>query len=187
MDDPGLRPTTEIRDVMLNSMDGMFGQLMQRLDGLTNDEYLWEPTQDSWSVRTKPDDGSIVVDGAGEREIDPPPVPTIAWRLWHISIDCFDDYTRRFGGDESDAGPEWTLDAAEAVAIAQSNWQTYRSLVARLDWWSELGDSWGPWSQHCVADMVIHASNELVHHGAEIALLRDLFRSSGGLAAPRPS
>lgn len=187
MDDPGHRPTTDVRDVVLTSMDGMFGQLVQRLDGLTNEEYLWEPTPNSWSVHTSPGDGTVVVDGAGVREIDPAPVPTIAWRLWHIAIDCFDDYTRRFGGDQSDATPLWTLDASEAIEIARSKWQAYRSLVSELDWWGELGDSWGPWSQHCVADMVMHASNEMVHHGAEIGLLRDLYRSSGGVRVQPPS
>lgn len=177
MDDPSARPTTEIRDVILHSMDGMFGQLIGRLEGLTDGEYLWEPTTDAWSVRSGAND-EVVVDGAGVREIDPAPVTTIAWRLWHIAIDCFDDYTRRFSGDQSDALPHWTLDAAEATNILAGTWEAYRSLVIGLDWWSELGDSWGPWGQHCVADMVIHASNELVHHGAEIGLLRDLYRAS---------
>ncbi len=177
MDDPGIRPTTEIRDVILHSMDGMFSQLISRLDGLTNEEYLWEPAIDTWSVRSGPD-GRVVVDGAGVREIDPAPMTTIAWRLWHISIDCFDDYARRFGGDQSNSLAHWTLDPGEAIDILVRKWQTYRSLVAGLDWWSELGDSWGPWAQHCVADMVIHASSELVHHGAEIGLLRDLYRST---------
>ena len=156
--------------------DQMFEQLMRRVDGLGNREYLWEPTPDAWSVRPTVN-GAPAVDGAGIRDIDPPPVTTIAWRTWHIAIDCFDDYRRRFGGDESDAPSEWTLDASEAIQVIRTKWQEYRSHVVDLDWWQELGESWGPWSRHCVADMVMHASNELVHHGAEIGLLRDLYRS----------
>src|SRR5690349_5344942 len=51
------------------------------LDGLTDDEYLWEPVPGCWSVRRR---------GAGwfvERTHPaptPPPVTTIAWRLAHL-------------------------------------------------------------------------------------------------------
>lgn len=175
------RPTTEVSVVVLDSMDGMFQQLLERLDGLTDDEYLWEPAGRARSVRRQPD-GQVVVDGAGVREIEPAPVTTIAWRLWHLAMDCFDDYTRRFGGDPSEAPATWTLDAAEAVEILGKKWAGYRAVVADRHWWGQLGEDWGPWSQHSVADMAMHASNELVHHGAEIALLRDLYRAahSGG-------
>lgn len=178
MDDLRTRPTTEIRSVILGSMDRMFEQLIERLDGITDAEYLWEPTPGSWSVHTDPT-GVVTVDGAGERDTDPAPVTTIAWRLWHIAIDCFDDYSRRFAGDHSAASAVWTLDSVEAVANLGSTWRNYRSLIAGMDWWSELGGSWEHWSHHCVADMAMHAGNELVHHGAEIALLRDLYRARG--------
>ena len=115
------------------------------------------------------------MEGAGVRQIDPAPVTTIAWRLWHIAIDCFDDYTRRFAGDESDARSDWTDDHNEAIPILDDKWMAYRATIAKRDWWSQLGENWGPWSQHCVADMAMHASNELVHHAAEVALLRDLY------------
>lgn len=168
------RPTTEVADVLLNSMDFMIERLMQRLDGLTAEEYLWEPVDGMWSVR---DNGQgPVVDGAGVREIDPPPVPTIAWRMWHIAVDCLDDYTRRFAGDLADAPVTWTLDPDDAIARLNSAWSTYRETIAELDFMSPLGPNWMHWSEHCVADMVMHCSNEVVHHGAEIAVLRDLYR-----------
>ncbi|MEM9514453.1 MAG: DinB family protein [Actinomycetota bacterium] len=171
------RPTTDVSVVILDSMDRMFGQLLERLEGLTNEEYLWEPVSGSWSARRR-SDGRVVVDGAGERDIDPAPITTIAWRLWHIAIDCFDDYSRRFGGDPSDAPETWTLDAAEATETLRERWNSYRSLIGRRNWWDQLGPNWEHWSQHSVADMAMHASNELVHHAAEIALLRDLYRAS---------
>ena len=176
MDDYDKRPTTEVRDVIVASMDRMFDQLMQRLEGLTVDEYLWEPAPGAWSVRV--DDGAALIDGAGVREVDPAPVTSIAWRLWHIAVDCFDDYTRRFAGDFSPATATWTLDPDEAIALTRTNWQRYRALIAGKDWWSELGDDWEYWSQSSVADMAMHASNEMVHHAAEIGLLRDLYRAT---------
>ena len=186
VDDLQARPTTEIRNVILGSMDRMFAQLVQRLDGLTDTEYLWEPVPGSWSVRMTPD-GEILVDGAGERDVDPAPVTTIAWRLWHIAIDCLDDYTRRFHGDDSDAPATWTLDSAEAIEITRAKWERYRSVVTGMDWWGELGEDWEHWSRHSVADMAMHASNEIVHHGAEIALLRDLYRASAGARTGAPT
>ena len=60
-------------------------------------------------------------------------------------------------------------------------WQNYRSVVEELNWWDELGDSWEHWSRHNVADMAMHASNELVHHGAEIGVLRDIYRASNAM------
>ena len=136
------RPTVEVSDVILDSMDRMFAQLVDRLDGLTNSEDLWEPAAETWSVRAGQGDVPLV-DGAGERDVDPAPVTTIAWRLWHIAVDCFDDYTRRFSGDTADASAVWTLDADEAIEILQQKWTTYRSVIAGRDWWDELGDTWG--------------------------------------------
>jgi hypothetical protein len=172
-----IRPTTEVSDVILDSMDQMFEQLRARLVGLTDEEYLWEPAEGCWSVR--PDAaGSPIIDRAGDRYLDPAPVTTIAWRLWHLSIDCLDDYTRRFGGDTTDSSAEWTLNAEEAVRTLEKKWAAYRSVVVARDWWDQLGGLWDHWSASAVADMAMHASNELVHHGAEIALLRDLYRAS---------
>ena len=169
------RPTTDVADVMLDSMDRMFGQLIDRLDGLTDEEYLWEPVPGMWSIRAS-NDGPLVF-GAGVREIDPAPVTTIAWRLWHIAIDCFDDYTRRFGGNQDDASPLWTFDSAEAVSTLKEKWSAYRAVIVERGFWTELGPSWEHWSTSSTADMAMHASNEMVHHAAEIGLLRDLYRA----------
>lgn len=176
MANPQVRPTSDVSVVILDSMDRMFEQLTERLSGLTDEEYLWEPVAGMWSVRLD-DQGMAVIEGAGNREADPPPVTTIAWRLWHIAIDCLDDYTRRFAGDDSEASPIWTMSADEAIEVLGEKWRAYRSVVAGRGWWDQLGDSWEHWSQHSTADMAMHAGNELVHHGAEIALLRDLHRS----------
>lgn len=57
------------------------------------------------SVDLQPSTASLVRDGlrngspanppddGGERDADPPPVTTIAWRLRHIAVDFFDDDT----------------------------------------------------------------------------------------------
>lgn len=170
---PAERPTTNVSDVILDSMDRMFGQLEQRLEGMSADEYLWEPAPGAWSVR--PTEQGPLIDGAGVREIEPAPVTTIAWRMWHIAMDCFDDYTRRFNGDHSDAPAIWTLDPTEALSTMQEKWSAYRAEISGRDFWEELGPNWEHWAPSSVADMAMHASNEMVHHGAEVGLLRDLY------------
>ena len=169
------RPTLSVAQVILDSVDDLFAKLVRRLDGIDDAEYLWEPVAHVWTVRQSGE--GIHVDMDPDRDISPAPVTTIAWRLWHLSTDCFADYTANFAGlatDEIDTS--WTLDAADAVARLEMSWGAFRATLAGFDdWFAELGDNWDPWHRHCVADFAMHASNELVHHGAEIALLRDLY------------
>src|SRR5215471_1097388 len=74
-------------------------QLRPRLDGLTDDEYLWEPVADAWSVREV--DGRGLLDWAWPAP-SPPPVTTIAWRIAHVTIGCFEARTAsHFGGPPS--------------------------------------------------------------------------------------
>lgn len=39
-----------------------------------------------------------------------------------------------------------------------------------------VGPAEGPWADHSMAELVLHINREMLHHGAEIALLRDLYR-----------
>src|SRR5690606_26008221 len=59
-------------------------QLRPRLDGLTDEEYFWEPVEGCWSIRPK-EGGGFTCDWA-QTPPSPPPVTTIAWRLAHVSI-----------------------------------------------------------------------------------------------------
>jgi len=46
------------------------------------------------------------------------------------------------------------------------------------DLWVPLGPEWGPFAQHARTHLVLHAMREVIHHAAEIALLRDLYRAT---------
>ena len=68
-------------------------QLRDRLDGLTDDEYFWEPAPGCWSVRPRGTGTAPVQAGSGVMTIDfamaqpdPPPLTTIAWRLGHVIV-----------------------------------------------------------------------------------------------------
>ena len=39
-----------------------------------------------------------------------------------------------------------------------------------------VGPAEGPWADYPMATLVLHINREMLHHGAEIALLRDLYR-----------
>ena len=169
------RPTGDVAAVVLDSIDTMYEQLRDRLDGLTVEEYLWEPVAGMWSVRET--DGVARAHPIDDRDADPAPVTTIAWRLWHIASDCFDSYTRRLRGEDDPVDLTWTIEPDEAVRRLDRAWSSYRAAISDRDPWALLGDSGGPYAQHSTADMALHAGNELVHHGAEIALLRDLYRA----------
>jgi len=164
------------------------GQLRPRLNGLTDEEYRWEPVPGAWNVRPRGTSTAPLAIGAGDFTIDfarpepdPPPVTTIAWRLGHITVGVlgmraashfggppFDYATYRYPGDAASALDQ--LDAAYASWMAG-----VRGLgpdrLAR-----PIGPAEGPWAEHSMAELVLHINRETIHHGAEIALLRDLYR-----------
>jgi hypothetical protein len=70
-------------------------QLRPRLDGLTDDEYFWQPVPGCWTLSRRGESSAPVSLGTGEFTMDyataprdREPVTTIAWRLAHL-IDMF--------------------------------------------------------------------------------------------------
>src|ERR1700678_4363619 len=66
-------------------------QIRPRLDGLTDDEYFWQPVPGCWTISRRGESSAPVSVGAGDFTIDsadepvsPEPVTTIAWRLGHL-------------------------------------------------------------------------------------------------------
>ncbi|MCZ2850969.1 DinB family protein [Modestobacter sp. VKM Ac-2978] len=165
--------------VLLRGWDEARGRLDQRLAGLGDAEYLDEPVDGAWSVR-RGDDGSWTADWAHPAP-DPAPVTTIAWRLWHLASDCFADYLAQTpsGRPLAVTGREWHGDAASALRDLDTAATAFRTAMTGLGeqgMWRPLGPDWGPYADSSWADLLVHATDELAHHGAEIALLRDLYR-----------
>ena len=175
------RPTSDAKAVVLDHGDAMWDRLHGRLQGLGDDEYRWAPSPEVWTVRRR-DGGAITVDGFGERDLDPAPVTTIAWRMWHIAVDCLDGYAERFLNSTGArvTGAAWHLSAADGLVDLEAAWTNFRTGMGDLDdgrWWEPIGAQFGPFAQHSTCDLALHAIGEVIHHGAEIALLRDLYRS----------
>ena len=167
-----------VLDDVVDSLDQTWTQLDHRLSGLTEIEYLWEPVPGCWSVRDTGDGRAAVADWA-DPDPDPAPVTTIAWRMWHIAVDCLDSYSQRLFGSAGTGltGTQWVVDVEQARALLSRAWRGFRDPIVeggpgRLA--RALGPAWGPFSEHSTFALVLHAQREITHHAAEIALLRDL-------------
>ncbi len=44
--------------------------------------------------------------------------------------------------------------------------------------WEPAPEVWGPYAHHARLHLAFHAERELIHHAAEIMLLRDLYRAT---------
>ncbi|WP_207939500.1 DinB family protein [Actinomadura darangshiensis] len=162
-------------------------QLRPRLDGLTDDEYFWEPAPGGWSVRPRAEAASPMAAGAGEYVIDfaypapdPAPVTSIAWRLGHIIVGVFGmRVAGHFGGPAVDYGSfRYAGSAGEALAQLDAGYAAWLDGVRGLgpdDLARPSGPAEAPYQDYPLATLVLHINREVIHHGAEIALLRDLY------------
>jgi hypothetical protein len=166
-------------------------QFRPRLDGLTDAEYMWEPVPDCWNivpadqVRTSESAGSGPFRFEYERPDvpEPTPVTTIAWRLGHVITGCLLQRSAdHFGGElfDRDTFP-YAGTADEALAqldAAFDRWITgAMALGDRIN--EPCGPAEGPFHESPLGGLVLHINRELIHHGAEIALMLDLYLRLG--------
>lgn len=149
-------------------------QLRPRLDGLTDAEYFWQPVPNCWTVHP---DGSV--DFAFPAP-EPAPVTTIAWRLAHVIVGVLAVRAHSHFGGPPASYETWDYATDSATALIQlddayDRWATgVRGLTAdQLD--EPIGASEGMWADRPMLDLVLHINREVIHHGAEVALLRDLY------------
>lgn len=166
-------------------------QMRRRLDGLDDAEYFWEPVAGCWNVRRRGAGVAPIEAGSGEYTIDfampepdPPPVTTIAWRLGHLIVGVFGvRNAAHFGGPATDYQSfAYAGTAAEALRQLDGAYQRWSDGVRSLDadgLGRPCGPAEGPYANHPMAALVLHINREAIHHGAEIALLRDLYARSG--------
>ncbi len=164
---------------LLDAMDNAWEPVSARLSGMSESEYAWQPVAECWTVRTH--GGHWLADWA-DPDPDPAPVTTIAWRTWHVAVDSLDSYSERLFGVRGTGltGTNWVGTWREAEPLMAAAFDVYRRGVAG---WTDktllapLGAQWGPFAHHTHLDLALHAIRELIHHLAEIALLRDLYRA----------
>ena len=149
--------TSGLRELFIGWFDYYAGRASERFAGITDDEYLWEPA-------------------AG--------VPTIAWRWGHVCSTLTEHELRAvaFGGGKADHGapsdvPSTASAAAASFERAVARWKHDLTSVTEERLWEPLGPEAGPFSEDPVVSFVEHIHDEFIHHTAEIALLRDLYRA----------
>lgn len=181
---------TTVRDLLTDQIDFYWGyHLWPRLKGLTDAEYLWEPAPGAWSLRAGAD-GVVRIESA-DPEPEVPPVTTIAWRMAHLGRDVWGKRARAFFGptaapadaDMFDARhwPEpLPLTAGEGLELLHEAYRSWRDGFAARDdeaLAQPLGPKGGPFAADSLAALGAHLNREGMAHGAEICLLRDLYRA----------
>ncbi|MBB5156565.1 DinB family protein [Saccharopolyspora phatthalungensis] len=170
------------RAEVLDQLDFYWSMWRPGLVGLTNEEYFWEPVADCWSVRPVDDGGAM---DFRFPEPVPPPFTTIAWRLSHIAGHVFAMRASNHFGDGSYRmdNHDYPGNAAAALDYLDEQKYLWRNGIASLDadgWARPVGPAEGPFADRSYLALALHLNRELFHHGAEVSLLRDLYRASGG-------
>jgi hypothetical protein len=163
-------------------------RLRPRLSGLTDEEYFWQPVPGCWTVSRRGASSAPASLGAGQftwdygNPQDPEPVTTIAWRLAHLIVGFAGMNGTHFGG------PPVTVTSFSYAGTAT---EALRQLDEAHDRWvggvrslgnAGLAGPQGPsvppeFADAPMARLVLYTSAEVFHHGAEICLLRDLYRT----------
>jgi hypothetical protein len=165
-----------LRGELITLADFAWQRLGDRLEGLSDDEYLWEPTAGCWTIRRRTE-GLSVMDFEWPPP-EPPPITTIAWRLAHLVTD--DRFGPWLGLGPSAGRPPVPSSAADAVAAVARTQAAIRDAlleIADADLWRPIGPIGGPFAESSRTAWVLHILDEIIHHGAEVALLRDLYRA----------
>ena len=163
-------------------------QLRPRLDGLTDEEFFWQPVPGCWTLSRRGESSAPKSFGTGEFTMDyadPPhdrePVTTIAWRLAHI-----------IGVFGSPAAPHFEGTDADRLTVDFPG--TAEAALRQLDeahdaWISDVRDlgaagivrpqgalSPPEFADAPMARLIMFVHLEVIHHGAEVCLLRDLYQ-----------
>ena len=175
--------TRNVKDAVLTLNDYVIDRLTRRLEGMPDEELHWSPAAESWDIRRSAS-GRWVIDGDGGGPpwsgSGPPPLTTIAWRVGHLALSFIG-----FGGqlfrdfDPAVSDVDFPGSAGEVVpwleTTYRTTWRDPLALRGEAAWWEPIGSRFGPYANDSVTDLALHVIDEVVHHGAEAALIRDLF------------
>lgn len=144
-----------------------------------------EKIADDWSVSVERVEQ--VLAHTGEPEPDETPVTTIAWRLGHLHFHFAGGWEWTFGERRNE--PKRLVDFTPSAALELERFWTvidrWRDSVADLtdEQLDTVGLSQYPYSNDAdypFVGVLAAANLEFIHHMAEIALLRDLWRTRFG-------
>ena len=170
-------------ELLERQLQDAYEMIRERADGLSDDEFFWEPVSGCWTVR-RDESGHWAADYPEFPHPDPPPFTTIAWRLVHVA-ECKLMYHEYAFGPARLTWPEINSahTAASAIAQLEEGHALLQSDLAGLEdadleesRLTNWGERWPAWRVFWA--MIKHD----LHHGGEIGALRDLYRQR--LTAP---
>lgn len=172
------------RDDLIELSGYAWQRFRRRMDGLTDAEYLWEPVPSCRTVRPGPD-GTYRSDGPA-RTGDSRAFTTLAWRLCHIVDLLREDRCGPWLDQPPPPARSRLGDAATARDVLSDLDESYAcwhklllgTTEASLD--EAIGSVAGLYGKATRRGFVLHILDELIHHGAEAAMLRDLYSACGG-------
>ena len=113
-------------------------------------------------------------------EPQPPPFTTIAWRLAHVTVVFDERLGRHFGGPAIDRSTAvYPADAAGALDDLDRACTHWIDAIRELDddaLVRPIGPK-EPFPDAPMAGLILHIHREVIHHLAEVLVLRDLNRS----------
>jgi hypothetical protein len=181
-------PRTRL-SLLVDQYDTSYDFFRKRLAGLTDQEYFWEPVPGCWSVRPRAEATTSRARGKGalvrdfeSPEPTPAPITTIAWRLCHIVASQMQRHDWTFGTKSlGEADIEFPGTAEKALAFLDRSHQAWRAGLGSLTdpQLDTVGLSSYPYGRDPklpFGDILWWTNRELIHHGAEIAVLRDLWQ-----------
>ena len=165
-------------ELLARQMDEAFSFVRGVVEGLTDDEFSWEPVAGCWRV----------YQGEGGRwtydyelpEPDPSPFTTIGWRLFHVASCKVMYHEYAFGPGRT----TWdTIEVPHSAAAAISMLERGQALLvddvgalADADLEVERPTNWGErWPAWRILWTMVHHD---LWHGGEIGAVRDLYRLS---------
>jgi hypothetical protein len=165
---------TELLNPLLAQWDTSLEMVFARLDGLTDDEYRWQPTPGAADLIEQ--DGTLVAAPDADQ-----PTRTIAWTMAHLADMCWlrADYTDGAKNRPLEYGP-FPGTAAGAQAELRDAADRWRACVAAAtaEQALQVGYSTYPVGMDPdlpFVDIVWWLNRELIAHGADIATVRDLY------------
>ena len=186
---PIMEMRTDRVGLLLDQHESSIAISRERLAGLTDEEYFWEPVPDCWSVRRRGAAASPDAFGPGDWVLDwdrghprPEPFTTIAWRLGHLVSMYVDRWEWTFGSRSIDpaVATDFPSSADKALAMLWEHADRLATSVAGMTDEQLDVPGYGQYPYGLdpglpFVSIVWWMNRELIHHTAEVAPLRDIY------------
>lgn len=166
----------------LAQWDYTVDQLRGRLQGLTDEELVWEPAPTVWTVRIDESGqpGPTSRSGWWAPTPDAEPPRTLAWSMGHLGSGALIRADWLVGEHKMEQSPPWPLSSAASIEFLFSGLSAWRSGLDEMgdDDLDTIGRSAFPGGldpQLPLLDIVWWVNKELLWHAAEIWYVRDLY------------